>query len=102
MWAVALDLCASIQALFHTMLAYSSVDLAYDNRVRLDSTLRHWSFLWSARNALTTSILPKQTTLTVGEIVPQDIPGYGMRPYVTNSVSRIPKLHTSDFIENLL
>lgn len=30
------------------------------------------------------------------------LPGYGMRPYVTNSVSKIPKLHTSDLIENLL
>ena len=29
------------------------------------------------------------------------LPGYGILPYVTNSVRRIPKLQTSDLIENL-
>merc|ERR1712025_1077324 len=28
------------------------------------------------------------------------IPGYGMRPNVTSSVNKIPKLQTSDFMEN--
>lgn len=31
-----------------------------------------------------------------------NLPGYGMRPYVTNSVNKMPNDHTSDFIENLL
>lgn len=29
------------------------------------------------------------------------LPGYGTLPFVTSSVSRIPKDHTSDFIVNL-
>lgn len=32
----------------------------------------------------------------------EGIPGYGVRPYVVISISRMPKLHTSDFVVNRL
>ena len=47
------------------------------------------------------NILSNGCILIIHKLIVINVPGYGILPYETNSVNKIPKLQTSDLMENL-